>query len=174
MYVCCLDESSNKTIERYGLYVFENMKKKCIFVTILLLSSVLLLYFSPQKVAFCAEMFNQSGDTKINIEVSLSARHSFSGDDHATGTVQIDGITYTLAQPIDLEVEDIVYLKKTLASSENIIEPMGFHCNLVSDEQTAVLHFTPKHDHLQINLRDKNRHCISKYFSRISEIIPVE
>lgn len=150
------------------------MQKKYICVLILLLSSSLLLYFIPQKVAFCAEMFNQSGDTKINIEVSLSARHSFSGDDHATGTVQIDGITYTLAPAIDLEVEDIAYLKKILASSENIIEPIGFHCNLVSDEQTAVLHFTPKHDHLQINLRDKNRHCISKYFSRISEIIPVE
>lgn len=149
------------------------MKKKYICVLILLLSSSLLLYFIPQKVAFCAEMFDQSGDTKINIEVSLSARHSFSGDDHATGTVQIDGNTYTLAPTSDLEVEDIVYLKKTLASSENIIEPIGFHCNLVSDEQNAVLHFTPRHDHLQINLRDQNRHFISAYFSRISEIIPV-
>ena len=145
----------------------------CISVIMLLIGAAL-WYFIPREVSFCSEMHTKAGDQTITLEGTLSVQRTLSEKDRVRGTIRIDDVVWTLVPTIDLEIEDIAYLKKVLAESDDIPEPIGFHFGLASKEWEAVVNFMPKFDDLQVRMYDENHHEIAHYFSRISDILPVE
>lgn len=110
----------------------------------------------------------------ITLEGTLSVQRTLSEKDRVRGMISLDDIVWSLVPTIDFEIEDIVYLKKILAESDDIPEPIGFHFWLAWEEWEATVYFSPKFDLLQVNIHDETHQKFNQYFSRISDIDPAE
>ncbi|MBO4932084.1 MAG: hypothetical protein J6I42_07860 [Clostridia bacterium] len=151
------------------------LTKKIVRISlIILLIGAALWYFIPREVSFCSEMHTEEGNQTITLEGTLSVQRTLSEKDRVRGTIRIDDVVWTLVPTIDLEIEDIAYLKKILAESDDIPELISFHFGLAYKEWEATVYFTPEFDHLQVNIHDESRQKFAQYFSRISDIVPAE